>query len=68
MRQLIGSGTAQLLLDTSIAGAPSAEPGTAWANDFACLESTDILESFLRGLRRNFRDLATLHYPWHPDD
>ena len=29
----------------------------------------DTLESYLRGLRGQFRDTARLYYPWgHPDD
>ena len=29
---------------------------------------TQQLESYLRGMRTEYRDGATLHYPWHPDD
>jgi DNA-binding MarR family transcriptional regulator len=29
---------------------------------------TEHLESYLRGIREEYGDTATLYYPWHPDD
>ena len=29
---------------------------------------TERLESYLRGMRTEYGDTATLYYPWHPDD
>jgi len=35
----------------------------------ACLRNMDLMEAYLRALRRDFGDRATLYYPWgHPDD
>jgi DNA-binding MarR family transcriptional regulator len=68
IRSLIGEGVAQLAVDSAIAGGPNADPGTMAHNDFACLLSCEVLESFLNGMRRTYGDFATLHYPWHPDD
>jgi DNA-binding MarR family transcriptional regulator len=68
IRHLIESGQAQLAVDTAIAGAPYRHPGDSWNDDMACLESTEILESFLRGMRESYGDTAGLYYPWHPDD
>jgi DNA-binding MarR family transcriptional regulator len=66
--RLIGSGAAQLAVDSAIAGAPYGLAGACWYDDTACLYAGDVLESFLRGLRCTYGDRATLHYPWHPDD
>lgn len=37
-------------------------PASAW------LVETDEAESVCRRIRRGFGDIATLYYPWHPDD
>jgi DNA-binding MarR family transcriptional regulator len=37
-------------------------------DDSARLVHTDQLESYLRGMCRQYGDTATLYYPWHPDD
>jgi DNA-binding MarR family transcriptional regulator len=38
------------------------------ADPEACFWATCQLDDLLRGIRREFGDSATLHYPWHPDD
>jgi DNA-binding MarR family transcriptional regulator len=58
---LIGSGAAQLVVDSAVAGEP-------WFDEMACLYAGDAFESFLRRIRGAFRDTATLYYPWQPDD
>jgi hypothetical protein len=32
------------------------------------LQEMDLAETVFNRLRRAFGDVATLHYPWHPDD
>jgi DNA-binding MarR family transcriptional regulator len=66
--RLIGSGAAQLAVDSAIAGLPCSPPGRSWYDESACLDASDVLGSFLQGIRRAFGDFATLCYPWHPDD
>jgi hypothetical protein len=39
-----------------------------FADRDACFWATCELDGMLRGIRREFGDTATLHYPWHPDD
>ena len=68
IRSLIGDGAAQLAVDSAIAGGPGAPPGTMAHDDRACLVACEVLESFLGGMRETYGDVATLHYPWHPDD
>jgi len=59
--RLMRTGAAQLVVDC-------AATDTRWYSPIACLDAGDTLDGFLHGLRRAFRDFATLHYPWHPDD
>ena len=59
--RLIGSGAAQLVVDSAVAGEP-------WFDEMACLYAGDAFESFLYRIRGAFRDRATLCYPWQPDD
>jgi DNA-binding MarR family transcriptional regulator len=59
--RLIGSGAAQLVVDSAVTGEP-------WFDEMACLYAGDAFESFLRRIRSAFRDRATLYYPWQPDD
>ena len=68
MRRLIDRGAAQLAVDSAIAGAPAGRPGDSWHDDRARVVAGDTLESFLRGLRLAYGDVATLPYPWRPDD
>ena len=68
-RGLIGSGAAQLAVDSAIASHRGAEPtGRNWHNDRACLEACEVLDSYLHGIRAAYGDIATLYYRWHPDD
>ena len=39
-----------------------------WRDPDACFRATCNLDDLLRGMRKEFGDTATLHYPWHPDD
>jgi len=59
--RLMRTGAAQLAVDCAAAGG-------SWHSPSACLDESDVLEAFLRRIRGAFRDFATLHYPWHPDD
>jgi DNA-binding MarR family transcriptional regulator len=34
----------------------------------ACFRNMAQLEDYLRGMRSDFGDTATLSFPWHPDD
>ncbi len=67
-QQWIGTGAAQLVVDSAVAGFPPGAPGADWHDDEACFRTTSALDSLLDGLRHAYRDFATLHYPWHPDD
>jgi len=64
-RIFIHSGWAQLALDTALDVDPQA---SLWCDDVHCLFQMDKLEGLLRRLRVTFGDVATLYYPWHPDD
>jgi DNA-binding MarR family transcriptional regulator len=59
--RLIRSGAAQLAVNCAVVGG-------SWFNDSDCLHEADVFEAFLRRIRSAFRDRATLHYPWQPDD
>jgi DNA-binding MarR family transcriptional regulator len=65
VRHFIDSGWTELALDSALA---SDRPGERWCDDGHCLFETDRLERFLGSIRRAFGDVATLYYPWHPDD
>jgi DNA-binding MarR family transcriptional regulator len=62
-RLFIGSGWAQLALDTAFG-----QPGNLWWDDFHCFRRMDTLEGLLRSIRDTFGDFAVLRYPWHPDN
>jgi DNA-binding MarR family transcriptional regulator len=62
-RLFIGSGWAQLALDTAFG-----QPDNLWWDDFHCFRQMDSLEGLLRRIRDTFGDFARLYYPWHPDD
>jgi len=65
-RVFIHRGWAQLALDSAFdLGDPD---GGRWCDDIHCLFEMDALEGLLRRIRHAFADLATLDYPWHPDD
>ena len=57
----IASGAAQLAVDCALAGDRSHD-------DSCCMIQMDAAESILDRLRSAFRDIASLYYPWHPDD
>jgi DNA-binding MarR family transcriptional regulator len=61
MRRFIGSGHAQLTVDSALGG-------DRWFDVTHCFVAMGELESFLSRIRHAFRDFATVHYPWHPDD
>jgi DNA-binding MarR family transcriptional regulator len=62
--RLIGSGAAQLAVDSAVVG----PPWGVWYDASACLDASEVLESFLQRIRHAFGDFATLLYRWHPDD
>jgi DNA-binding MarR family transcriptional regulator len=61
IRQLIGWGAAQLLVDSALC------PGR-WNDDMACLTAMDACDGYLSDIREAYGDVATLYYRWHPDD
>jgi len=60
-RLLVSSGAAQLAVDCALTSNHAQD-------DSRCLVQMDRAESIFRCLRHAFRDIARLHYPWHPDD
>ena len=57
----IGSGAAQLAVDSALT--------EGRAHDEArCMAEMTLAESILNRIRDAFRDIASLYYPWHPDD
>jgi DNA-binding MarR family transcriptional regulator len=64
-RIFIRSGLAQLAVDTAL-GADAT--GEQWYDEAYCLEAMDTLDGLLEKIRHEFRDFATLSYPWHPED
>jgi DNA-binding MarR family transcriptional regulator len=61
MRRFIGSGHAQLTVDCALGG-------SRWFDNSYCFVAMGEFESFLSRMRYAFYDIATVHYPWHPDD
>jgi DNA-binding MarR family transcriptional regulator len=59
-RAFIDSGCAQLAIDSAL--------GRPWYNEASCLVEVGGFEWGLQRLRDSYRDGASLHYPWHPDD
>ena len=57
----ITSGAAQLAVDSALTQGRVHD-------ESLCFTQMGIAEGILRLLRDAFRDLARLHYPWHPDD
>ena len=58
---LIGSGVVQLAFDSALTD------GHGYSETLTFL-ATDEADTVLTHLRQGFRDVATLYYPWHPDD
>ncbi|MDP9149898.1 MAG: MarR family winged helix-turn-helix transcriptional regulator [Myxococcota bacterium] len=57
----IDSGAAQLAVDCALTNDR--------AHDVSrCFVEMEHAEAMLAALRAGFRDIARLHYPWHPDD
>ncbi|HEY4015899.1 MAG TPA: MarR family transcriptional regulator [Polyangiaceae bacterium] len=59
--RIVRSGAAQLAIDCALT-----ENRVFDASP--CLQEMDLAETVFNRLRRAFGDVATLHYPWHPDD
>ena len=57
----VRSGWAQLAVDTALGG-------ERWCDGNFCLMQMDTLDGLLRAIRREYRDVASLYYRWHPDD
>jgi DNA-binding MarR family transcriptional regulator len=65
------SGWAQLALDSALGADHDPHGGwrgTRWYDAMHCLEEMSVLEASLSKIRRVFRDFASLHYRWRPDD
>ena len=60
-REFISSGWVQLAVDSGLAA-------ERWCEYAYCLQRADTFESLLDGCRREYRDIASLYYRWHPDD
>lgn len=60
-RSFVWSGAAQLAVDCGLTG-------TRFHDESACMTAMAEAEWVLRRLSSAFRDIATLDYPWHPDD
>jgi DNA-binding MarR family transcriptional regulator len=60
-RLLIDSGAAQLAVDCALTNNRAHD-------ESLCFVEMARAESMLSLLRNAFRDIARLHYPWHPDD
>ncbi len=58
---LIRTGLAQLAVDSALSP-------ERWFDTDHCFFSMERLDSFLSRFRHVYRDVATLNYPWHPDD
>jgi DNA-binding MarR family transcriptional regulator len=61
VRLFIRSGYAQLAVDSALCP-------DDWGDDAKCLSATEECDSALRRFRHAYRDVATLYFPWHPDD
>jgi DNA-binding MarR family transcriptional regulator len=58
---LIRTGQAQLAVDSALSP-------ERWYDTNHCFFSMETLDSFLSSFRHVYCDVATLYYPWHPDD
>jgi DNA-binding MarR family transcriptional regulator len=61
----IHTGQAQLAVDSAFDPYPL---GYRWCDEMYCLFEMDNLDGVLRRIRYAFGDVATLYYPWDPDD
>jgi DNA-binding MarR family transcriptional regulator len=59
-RRLVRSGAIQLAVDCALTDNRPYDEGR-------CLHEMDLAETILDRIRRAFRDVATLYYPWCPD-
>ncbi|HEY4015083.1 MAG TPA: MarR family transcriptional regulator [Polyangiaceae bacterium] len=59
-RRLVRSGAIQLAVDCALTGDHAHD-------ESRCLQQMDLAEMILNRIRRAFRDVATLDYPWCPD-
>ena len=59
-RRLMRSGAIQLAVDCALTENRPHDEGR-------CLHEMDLAETILDRIRRAFRDVATLYYPWCPD-
>jgi DNA-binding MarR family transcriptional regulator len=64
---LVRRGWAQLAVDSALGGSTST-PFGSWHDDTYCLYEMAKLDDLLGRIRRAFGDVATLDYPWSPDD
>jgi DNA-binding MarR family transcriptional regulator len=60
--RFIRSGWARLAVDSALC------PSDWHDIDGACLYTKDACEGTLNAFRSAYGDVATLYYPWHPDD
>jgi DNA-binding MarR family transcriptional regulator len=58
---LIRTGQAQLAVDSALSP-------ERWYDVDHCFFSMETVDAFLSNFRHVYRDVATLYYPWHPDD
>jgi DNA-binding MarR family transcriptional regulator len=61
IRHFIKWGAAQLMVDSALCP-------EHWNDDAACLAAMDSLDGHLRNIREAYGDVASLYYPWDPDD
>ncbi len=59
------SGWAKLAVESALGGGSLKYH---WYNPEDCLEATGLADSFLKAFRTTYGDVATLHYPWAPDE
>jgi DNA-binding MarR family transcriptional regulator len=64
-RVFIGSGLAQLAVDTALGADPT---GERWYDEAYSLQATTTLDDLLGRIRYEFGDFARLSYAWHPED
>lgn len=61
IRNFIGWGVAQLAVDSALCP-------DGWHDPGACFGAMDDCDSKLNAFRSAYGDVATLYFPWHPDD
>ncbi|HTB71709.1 MAG TPA: MarR family transcriptional regulator [Polyangiaceae bacterium] len=61
IRRFIKWGWAQLAVDSALCP-------DRWHDQGACFCAMDDCDSTLRAFRKAYGDVATLYFPWHPDD